>query len=213
LNIVIFGPPGAGKGTQAQYLVNKYKYFQISTGDLLRNETKNNTELGKKISELINKGNFVNDEIVNTLLNKEITKQEKRNKIVFDGYPRNITQAKNLDKLLKADNQKIGSVIYLNVSKELIKKRILGRVVCGKCNNIFNEFENSEELTNHKCEKRFLKKRTDDDIKVVIKRYDTYVEQTKPILDYYSSSPIFNEVDGNKKIEEITSKIDQIIRV
>ena len=213
MNIVIFGPPGAGKGTQAQYLVNKYKYFQISTGDLLRNETKNNTELGKKISELINKGNFVNDEIVNTLLNKEITKQEKRNKIVFDGYPRNITQAKNLDKLLKADNQKIGSVIYLNVSKELIKKRILGRVVCGKCNNIFNEFENSEELTNHKCEKRFLKKRTDDDIKVVIKRYDTYVEQTKPILDYYSSSPIFNEVDGNKKIEEITSKIDQIIRV
>ena len=186
MNIVIFGPPGAGKGTQAQYLVNKYKYFQISTGDLLRNETKNNTELGKKISELINKGNFVNDEIVNTLLNKEITKQEKRNKIVFDGYPRNITQAKNLDKLLKADNQKIGSIIYLNVSKELIKKRILGRVVCGKCNNIFNEFENSEELTNHKCEKRFLKKRTDDDIKVVIKRYDTYVEQTKPILDYYS---------------------------
>ena len=99
MNIVIFGPPGAGKGTQAKYLVNKYKYFQISTGDLLRNETNNNTELGKKISELINKGNFVNDEIVNTLLNKEITKPEKRNKIVFDGYPRNITQAKNLDKL------------------------------------------------------------------------------------------------------------------
>ena len=213
MNIVIFGPPGAGKGTQAQYLVNKYKYFQISTGDLLRNETNNNTELGKKISELINKGNFVNDEIVNTLLNKEITKPEKRNKIVFDGYPRNITQAKNLDKLLKADNQKIGSVIYLNVSKELIKKRLLGRVVCEKCNNIFNEFENSDELTNHKCEKRFLRKRTDDDAKVVIKRYDTYLEQTKPILDYYSSSPIFNEVDGNKKIEEITSKIDQIIRV
>ena len=213
MNIVIFGPPGAGKGTQAQYLVNKYKYFQISTGDLLRNETNNNTELGKKISELINKGNFVNDEIVNTLLNKEITKPEKRNKIVFDGYPRNITQAKNLDKLLKADNQKIGSIIYLNVSKELIKKRILGRVVCEKCNNIFNEFENSIELTNHKCEKRFLRKRTDDDIKVVIKRYDTYVEQTKPILDYYSPSPNFNEVDCNKKIEEITSKIDQIIRV
>ena len=213
MNIVIFGPPGAGKGTQAQYLVNKYKYFQISTGDLLRNETNNNTELGKKISELINKGNFVNDEIVNTLLNKEITNPAKRNKIIFDGYPRNITQAKNLDKLLKADNQEIGSIIYLNASKELINKRISGRVVCEKCNNIFNEFEDSEKLKNHKCKKKFLKKRTDDDIKVFIKRYETYIEQTKPILDYYSSSPIFNEVDGNKKIEEITSKIDQIITV
>ena len=213
MNIIIFGPPGAGKGTQAQYLVNKYKYFQISTGDLLRNETKNNTKLGKKILELINNGNFVSDEIVNTLLNKEITKPAKRNKIVFDGYPRNITQAKNLDKLIKADNQVIGSIIYLNVSKELINKRISGRVVCEKCNNIFNEFEDSGKLINHKCEKKFLKKRTDDDIKVFIKRYETYIEQTKPILDYYSSSPIFNEVDGNKKIEEITSKIDQIIRV
>ena len=84
MNIVIFGPPGAGKGTQAQYIVNKYKYFQISTGDLLRNEAKNNTELGIKILELINKGNFVSDEIVSTLLNKEIKKPAKRNKIVFD---------------------------------------------------------------------------------------------------------------------------------
>ena len=213
MNVIIFGPPGAGKGTQAQYLVNKYQYHQISTGDMLRNESKNNTYLGKKISDLINKGNFVNDDIVNTLLIKEISKSKKRNKIIFDGYPRNISQAKNLDNLLEADKQIIGSVIYLNVSKEVIKNRISGRVICQKCNTIFNKFENFEELKNHKCDTKYLKKRTDDDIEVFIRRYDTYVEQLKPILDYYSPSPNFNEVDGNKKIEEITSKIDQIIRV
>ncbi len=213
MNIIIFGPPGAGKGTQAQYLVTKYKYFQISTGDLLRNETKKNTILGKKISTLINKGHFVSDEVVNTLLNNEITTPKKRNKIVFDGYPRNIVQAKNLEKLLKADNQKIGSIIYLNVSKEIIKKRISGRIVCQKCNIILNEHENFEELSNHQCEKKFLKKRTDDDVEIVIKRFETYIDQTKPILDYYSSTSVFHEVDGSKKIEEITSKIDQIIRV
>ena len=213
LNIVIFGPPGAGKGTQAQYLATKLKYYQISTGDLLRNESKNFTDLGKKISKIIDKGEFVSDDIVNDLLYREITKPEKRNKIIFDGYPRNILQAKNLDKLLKNDNQKIGSIIYLNVTKEVIKNRIIGRVVCQKCNIIFNEFENPKALKNHQCKKKFLKRRSDDDVKVVIKRYDTYIKQTKPILDYYSNRTIFKEVDGSKKIEEITSKIDQIITV
>ena len=213
MNIVIFGPPGAGKGTQAQYLATKLKYYQISTGDLLRNESKNFTDLGKKISKIIDKGEFVSDDIVNDLLYREITKPEKRNKIIFDGYPRNILQAKNLDKLLKNDNQKIGSIIYLNVTKEVIKNRIIGRVVCQKCNIIFNEFENPKALKNHQCKKKFLKRRSDDDVKVVIKRYDTYIKQTKPILDYYSNRTIFKEVDGSKKIEEITSKIDQIITV
>ena len=185
MNIVIFGPPGAGKGTQAQYLVNKYKYFQISTGDLLRNETNNNTELGKKISELINKGNFVNDEIVNTLLNKEITKPEKRNKIVFDGYPRNLNQAKNLDNLLKKYNQKINIVLKLSVNLETIKKRI--------------------------SERRGLEKRSDDNEEIAIRRFETYEKSTEPVIEYYKKLNLLKVVDGERPINQINDEISAII--
>ena len=213
MNIILFGPPGSGKGTQAQYLKNKYNYFQLSTGDLLRDEIKENTNLGKKISTIIDKGNFVTDEIVDTLLKKIITNPNYINKIIFDGYPRNIAQAKNLESLLNKHSQNIGAIIYLNVSRDILEKRILGRIVCEKCNTTLNEFTNKDELIHHKCGKQFLRKRADDNLKTIIKRYDNYINQTKPVLDYYSSKDIFNEVDGNLKIHEITSKIEGFLKV
>ena len=213
MNLILIGPPGSGKGTQAKYIVDKYNYFQFSTGDLLREEIKKKTKIGEEISMKIDKGHFVDDEIVNTLLKNIIKNKKNRNKIIFDGYPRNLSQAKNLELFLKSDGQTLGSIIFLNLTKENVSKRISGRYTCDKCNTILNEFTDEKEFNSHSCEKKYLKKRTDDSIETVLKRYDTYMEQTKPVLDYYTSKPIFNEIDGSLKIDEIARKIDEIVNV
>ena len=213
MNIILFGPPGAGKGTQAQFIVKKFNYFQLSTGDLLRNETKQKTVLGQKIEKIISKGNFVSDDTVNTLLRKSITNLKFRDRIIFDGYPRNIQQANNLNEILTEFNQKIGHIISLNVSRDIIEKRIIGRMTCEKCNISLNEFFNKDEIELHPCGKEFLIKRKDDNIKTIIARYDTYMTSTKPVLDYYSKKGNFTEIDGNGKIDEITIKINDILKV
>ena len=124
MNIILFGPPGAGKGTQAKYLVKKLSGFQISTGEILRNEIQKDTDIGKKIITDMNEGKFVSDEIVNELIKKLIFDPTKKNHLIFDGYPRSLSQAKNLDSLLNTSNQKIDFVFYLNVDKETIIRRI-----------------------------------------------------------------------------------------
>ncbi len=187
MNIILFGPPGAGKGTQAKYLVKKTNGFQISTGDLLRYEIEKNSDIGKMILNDMNNGKFVNDEIVNKLIRIFVFDTKKKNKLIFDGYPRSISQAKNLDKLLKESNQNIDRIFFLNVNKDTIIKRIQKR--------------KTEE------------NRSDDELDTILKRYDTYMETTKPVLNFYSKNPNFHEIDGSQKIEEITSKIDTFIDV
>ena len=187
MNIILFGPPGAGKGTQAKYLVNKLNNFQISTGDILREEIKNNSDIGKKIIDVMNDGRFVSDDIVNQLLEKQVFDPQKKNKLIFDGYPRSINQAKNLDLLLDSSNQKIDFVFFLNVNKETIIKRIQKR--------------------------KILEKRSDDELGTILKRYDTYMETTKPVLDFYSKNSNFHEIDGSDEIAQITNKIDTFINV
>jgi adenylate kinase len=213
VNIILFGPPGAGKGTQALHIVAKYNYFQLSTGDLLRDEIKKKTPLGQEIEKIISQGKFVSDEIVNPLLQTIIKNQINKNRIIFDGYPRNISQAKNLENIITEDNQTIGIVIFLNVAREIIQKRILGRITCEKCNMTLNKFFNQEEIKAHPCGRKNLKTRKDDNQETVITRYDAYMEKTKPVLDFYSSKKTFHEIDGSLKIDEITSKIDQILNV
>jgi len=185
VNIIIFGPPGAGKGTQAKILVKKLNNFQVSTGDMLRDEINNNTEIGKKIINFMNDGKFVDDEIVNQLLEKIIFDLNKKNKLIFDGYPRTLGQAKNLEILLKKSDQKIDYIFFLNVKKDSIIKRIEKR--------------------------KILEKRSDDDANTILKRYDTYMEITKPVLDYYSKNLNFHEVDGSMEINDISLKIQQIL--
>ena len=213
MNLILFGPPGAGKGTQAQFIVKKYNYFQLSTGDLLRSEIKKETSLGKKIKDIISKGDFASDDLVNSLLEKSITNLKFRDRIIFDGYPRNLVQAKNLENLLKNFNQTIGAIIFLNTSREIIQKRIVGRVTCEKCNMTLNQFFNKNEIELHPCGKDYMKKRHDDNHEIAMSRYDTYMDKTKPILDFYSKDDHFYEIDGSLKIEAISSKIDQILRV
>ena len=185
MNIILFGPPGAGKGTQAKYLVNKLTAFQISTGDMLREEIKNNTDIGKKIINDMNNGNFVSDEIVNELIKNVIFDPKKNDSLIFDGYPRSLSQAKNLEKLLNSSNLNIDFIFFLNVNKDTIIKRVEKR--------------------------KILEKRSDDDLNTILKRYDTYMKTTKPVLDFYCKNPNFHEIDGSCEIAEITSKIDTFI--
>ena len=161
--------------------------FQISTGEMLREEIKKDTEIGKKIINSMNDGKFVSDEIVNQLLEKIIFDSEKMNKLIFDGYPRTINQAKNLENLLNKSDQKIDYVFFLNVNKSTIINRIEKR--------------------------KILEKRSDDDSDTILKRYDTYMEITKPVLDYYSKNQNFHEVDGSMEITDISQKIEEILSV
>ena len=213
MNIILFGPPGAGKGTQAQFIVKKYNYFQLSTGNLLREEVKLKTPLGAEIENLISNGKFASDKTVNTLLKQSITNLKFRDRIIFDGYPRNVDQAKNLELILAEFDQTIGHIIFLNVSKNIIEKRIMGRVTCDKCLMTLNEFFNKEQIELHPCGKEFLKKRKDDNFDVVVERYDTYMTATKPVLDFYSKNVNFTEIDGAAEIDQITNKINDVLNV
>ena len=213
MNVIIFGPPGAGKGTQAQNIVNKFKLHQFSTGDLLRSEIKNKSEVGNKIEQIISQGDFVSDDIVNKLLKKLITNLSYRNRIIFDGYPRNITQAESLEIMLNADNQSINYILFLKVNMEIIEKRILGRIICEKCNKTLNEYLNKEEIEKHECGTTYLKKRKDDNQASIITRYEEYINKTKPVLDFYSSRTYFHEIDGSQKIQVITNEIEHIFKV
>ena len=213
MNIILFGPPGAGKGTQAQSIVKKHNHFQLSTGNLLREEIKSKTELGADIEKLISNGKFVSDEIVNTLLRQSLTNLKYRDRIIFDGYPRNVEQATNLEIILKEFKQTIGHIIFLNVSRDIIEKRIMGRMTCEKCNMTLNEYFNKDQIELHPCGVEYLKKRKDDNLDVVISRYDTYMSSTKPVLDFYSTNSNFTEINGAGEIDQITDKINEILKV
>ena len=185
MNIVIFGPPGAGKGTQSKFIVKKFNLYQLSTGDLLRNEIKNKTQLGLEIISIMNSGELVSDIIVNNLIEKFVSNKLYTNKIIFDGYPRTLIQAKNLDDLLKKYKQKIDIVLKLSVSLKTVMKRIL--------------------------ERQFQEKRSDDNEETAIKRFKNYEKSSEPVIDYYKKSNLLKVVNGEAGISEINSEISGLI--
>ena len=185
MNIVIFGPPGAGKGTQSKFIAEKFNMYQLSTGDILRKEMSKNTEIGKKISSVINTGSLVSDQIVSDMIEKVISNNDYHNKIIFDGYPRNLIQAKNLENLLKKYKQKISIVLKLSVSLETVKKRI--------------------------SERKSLEKRTDDDKDIAIKRYKTYENSTEPVIEYYKKLNLLKVIDGENSIYQINKELSDTI--
>ena len=185
MNLIIFGPPGAGKGTQADFIVKKYNLFQLSTGEVLRNEIKNSTELGNEISSIINSGTLVSDDVVKKLVENFISDNKYKNRLIFDGYPRNLIQAKTLNDLLNKYNQKIDLVLKLSVSLETIKKRI--------------------------SERRTQEKRADDSEEIAIKRYKTYEKSTEPVIEYYKKLNLLKVIDGERSIDQINKEISDII--
>ena len=211
MNLVIFGPPGAGKGTQSKFIVKKYNLYQLSTGELLRDEIINKTNLGLEISSIMNSGNLVSDIIASNLIEKFISNNDYKNRIIFDGYPRNKNQAENLNKLLQKYNQKINLVLKLSVSLDVIKKRITGRSVCLICGKIYNEFFNPAPINAECCASRFLQKRSDDTLDIAITRYETYEKNIKPVIDFYKESNLLKVINGETSISEITNKIRGLI--
>ncbi len=207
MNIIIFGPPGAGKGTQSDRIVKSYKMFKLSTGDLLRTEIEKQSELGKKIEKIVNSGKLVSDDIINTLVEKIVSDERYKNNIIFDGYPRNLDQAKSLEKTLKTNSQKIDLVISLKVSLESIIKRITGRLICSKCGATYNEFFNPPPKKLNCCNTETIKRRDDDSSEVAKKRFNTYQESTEPVLKFYEKMGLLKETAGEKKIGEIYGEI------
>ena len=185
MNIVIFGPPGAGKGTQSNLIAKKFKLYQLSTGELLRQEIKDKTNLGDQISSIMSTGNLVSDQIVGDLIEKYISNKTYKSRLIFDGYPRNLSQAKSLDNLLEKYDQKIDIVLKLSVNLETIKKRIL--------------------------ERKILEKRSDDNEEIAIKRFETYENNIKPVIDFYKQSKLLKVVNGEATISKISDEIRGLI--
>ena len=185
MNIVIFGPPGAGKGTQSRFIVKKFQLHQLSTGELLRSEIINKSELGKQIVSIMNSGNLVSDIVVSDLIEKFISDKMYKNRLIFDGYPRNLNQATNLNNLLKKHDQKIDIALKLSVSLDTIKKRI--------------------------SERKNLENRLDDNEEIAIRRYKTYEKNIDPVINFYKQTNLLKVVNGETTISEISKEIGGLI--
>tara|TARA_B100000575_G_C22951972_1_gene550533 strand:+ start:114 stop:698 length:585 start_codon:yes stop_codon:yes gene_type:complete len=188
MNIILFGAPGAGKGTQAKYLMNKYGLTQISTGDMLRDSVKHKTELGKQVESIMANGDLVSDDIIFSLISERLNCQDIKSGFIFDGFPRNLKQAQNLDEIMNDFNINLDYVLHIDVDEDILTSRIENRA-------------KQEKL-----------KREDDTSSVLIERLKVYNRETKPVLKYYSNQNKLNVIDGMGTIEEVSSKISMIIK-
>jgi len=215
-NIIFIAPPAAGKGTQAKLLAEKYNIPHISTGDLLREETAKDTELGLEIKSIMESGALVNDEIITELLRNRLVKNDCDNGYILDGYPRNLEQAIIYENLLKEINKDLGVVIFFDIDKELAMKRTLSRIICSNCGTSYNLIvESLKPKKENICDKCSfdLKVRSDDNEKTFINRFDTYVEKTQSLIDYYKSKNVLEVVSvlENKSALDIFGEIEEII--
>jgi adenylate kinase len=211
-NIIFIAPPAAGKGTQSDLLVRKHGYVHISTGDLLRNEVAAETELGKSIKEILSSGKLVSDEIVTELLKNKLSEVQKG--FILDGYPRTVKQAEALTKIAEELNIKLDVAIYLAVDERTAMERALGRITCPKCNRAYNRYEPSlkpsKEFFCDDCNIELIS-RTDDTEETFKVRYDTCIENTEPLLDYYKGLGILNVIETSSTPESTFEKIEEVI--
>lgn len=204
----MFGAPGSGKGTQSDQLLNDYDLIKVSTGEILRKEISSKSDLGKKIESIIAGGDFAPDTIINDLVKNFMQNKNISENFIFDGYPRNIQQAEELDIFLEMYKKKISAVFYLDVKEDILIKRLTGRIFCKKCKKTFNEFFNPP---NCNCGAEHLSKRADDNDSTAKKRFETYINETFPVLKYYENKKILNKVDGIGQIGAIYKEIKHII--
>ncbi len=210
MRIILLGPPGAGKGTQAKFIAQKLAIPQISTGDILRENVKNNTELGKKAKEFINKGTLVPDTIMIELVKNRVKEEDCKNGYILDGFPRTIAQAEGLEKAL--GEEKIDAVLFVNVSDVVIIERLSLRRICKNCGAIYHLKYNPPQKDGE-CDKcgGELYQRDDDKEETIKNRLKVYREQTEPLVDYYRKKDILFEIDGEKSVEEVNKEISEIL--
>ncbi|MDD3391967.1 MAG: adenylate kinase [Bacilli bacterium] len=213
-NIIFIAPPAAGKGTQSQLLKKHYNLPHISTGDLLREEAMQATDLGHRISRLMNEGKLVSDEIVLELFEKRLSNSDTEVGFILDGFPRSLKQATNLDNLLESLNRKIDYVIVLDLDKEIAKKRIVGRQTCLKCGHVYNHlFDDTKPINEGICDfdGDNLVQRDDDNEDTFEKRYETYIKETKPLIEYYQAKDLVHHIDSTQPKMTIFKQITDIV--
>lgn len=213
-NIMFIAPPAAGKGTQAELVVEKYGIPHISTGDILREISKEDSELGSYVFETLASGKLVKDEITYQLIEDRLKKTDCKNGFIIDGFPRNLDQAIEYDKILEKLGYTVGNVIYIIIDEKTLEKRITGRRVCEECHTIFNiNDENSAPQTESACDNcgGKLYQRNDDNLEAFQTRYKMYQEKTEPIIEHYRNQEVLYEVNGNDTVENVFNEVDKII--
>jgi len=208
MRLVLLGAPGAGKGTQAKQIAQRFKISHISTGNILRSEIKNDTELGRKAGSFVKEGKLVPDELIIEIIKKELEGEQSGKGFLMDGFPRNLKQAKMLQDMLDLLGIKLDSVINIDVSKDEIIKRLTSRRICHSCNNICST-SNLIDVENAKCPEcgGDLIKRKDDEIEVITERLDVYEKETKPLIDYYREHNLLVNIDGTGMENQVTERV------
>src|SRR4030042_1108217 len=208
MRMVLLGAPGAGKGTQAKRIVQRFKILHISTGNILRNEIKNDTELGRKAGNFVKEGKLVPDDLIIEIIKKELEGNHSGKGFLMDGFPRNLKQAKMFQDMLDLLGIKLDSVINIDVSKDEIIRRLTSRRVCHSCNNICS-INNLKDMENYKCPEcgSDLIKRKDDEIEVITERLNVYEKETKPLIDYYKARNLLVNIDGTGIENQVTERV------
>lgn len=214
MNLILLGAPGAGKGTQAQYLHKKLGLAKLSTGDMLRAEVKSGSAMGKQLQEIMSAGQLVSDEIMVNLIRERIQQDDCKNGFILDGFPRTMAQAEALDEMLDAEKKSLDYVIEISVDDAALVERICGRFACANCGAGYHDtFQRPKaEGTCDECGGNEFSRRKDDAAETVSKRLEAYHAQTAPLLPYYQTRGVLQSIDGMQDIQEVTNQINFLMR-
>ena len=212
MNLILLGPPGAGKGTQAAKIIEKYNIPHISTGDIFRENIKNGTELGKKAQEYMNAGQLVPDELVVEIATDRLTKDDCKDGFLLDGFPRTVFQAEALDKFLAERGSRIDNVLDIDVNREELMIRLTGRRVCSKCGASFHivNIPPKQEGICDVCGAELIQ-RKDDNEETAKARFETYFNETAPLVDYYKNKNVLRTIDANGSIDEVWERLLKVV--